>query len=87
MADFSTLEEKYAAARKRVLDAREKLTEEYCNGRSANSISKEYRVSATWLAKTLDEWGVPRRGREEAAAMRNARSQEAVTPTSGTMNS
>ncbi len=49
---------------------REDVIRRYKDGRSSASLARSFHVDTGWIAKRLDEWGVPRRDRSAAAVVR-----------------
>ncbi len=57
-------------ARDAFTNAREDAIKRYQGGESAASLARSFHVDTGWIAKRLDEWGVPRRDRSAAAVVR-----------------
>ncbi|MGW7350749.1 hypothetical protein [Streptomyces sp. NPDC054784] len=49
------------AARAELVRDRARVTARYQAGASLTRLAREYRVTVSWLADTLDRWGTPRR--------------------------
>ncbi len=54
------------AGRERVLSAKAEILRTYRAGRGLRPLAREYDVSHPWLAARFDEWGEPRRSKEES---------------------
>jgi len=64
-----------AAARQRVLNERELVIRRYRTGAPLSGLAEEYGVTAGWLGRRFDEWGVQRRNLVDALLYRRASAQ------------